>query len=164
MPPLFLSLSLPTLKITEMVTELDENELLVTLEGQGFASLVYYTKQVRNSLNTCTTKSHSIILTYIFLPTSCHFMHALCALPASLCVYIPHRQLQKGLSLPPHACTLRQYVEQLKRDHPGMSIFIAVEGMDTFFRQVLDSNFYKLMPKGGDVASMLLFTSQRQED
>ena len=102
MPPLFLSLSLPTLKITEMVTELDENELLVTLEGQGFASLVYYTKQVRNSLHTCTTKSHSVILTYIHLATLC--TPSVPSLPLSVSSYPTgsYRKVSLSLHMPAH--------------------------------------------------------------
>ena len=38
--------SMGAIQITAAVTECDESELLVTLEAQGFAALVHYTKLV----------------------------------------------------------------------------------------------------------------------
>lgn len=45
-----------------------------------------------------------------------------------------HVQHQQGLPLAPHARTVSQYVKQVRRDHKGMRVSLAIEGMDTFFR------------------------------
>lgn len=44
------------------------------------------------------------------------------------------------MSLPAQACTLRQYVEGVQRDHSGMRVSLAVEGMDAYFRSVVLTN------------------------
>jgi len=44
-----------TSQIVHNVTEKDEDEMLVTLDAQGFVGLVHYTKQVTlHHLATCT--------------------------------------------------------------------------------------------------------------
>ena len=43
-------------------------------------------------------------------------------------------QVEKGIALQEGALTLKQFVENLQQDRPGMRISLAVEGMDSYFR------------------------------
>ena len=52
-------------------------------------------------------------------------------------IILCYLQAQCGVPLPPGAQTLQQYVEGLQTEHPpGITITLAVEGLDVFFRWV----------------------------